>query len=120
MLTKWFMNRRKHSYIYEYRRGKSLFFDRKSSEFSGYETKGTKRNGSAAGTGVSGQDRVDKERETKNSEVKHTENVSLSKKQIDHTLYWKIIVQDFAKKLDDSAREKDIQKEQAIGFEKLN
>jgi hypothetical protein len=52
----------------------------------------------------------------KKSSVVNTNHVSLSKKQIDHTLYWKIIVQDFAKKLDDSAREKDIQKEQAIGY----
>lgn len=44
------------------------------------------------------------------------QNVLFSKKQIDHSLYWKIVVQDFAKKLDDSAREKDLQKDQAIGF----
>ena len=39
-----------------------------------------------------------------------------SKKQIDHSNYWKIVVQEFAKKLDDSDREKDIHKEQAIGY----
>lgn len=39
-----------------------------------------------------------------------------SKKQIDHSIYWKLVVQDFAKKLDNSAREKDLHKEQAIGF----
>jgi hypothetical protein len=39
-----------------------------------------------------------------------------SKKQIDHSLYWKEIVQDYAKNLDDSAREKDIHKEQAYGL----
>jgi hypothetical protein len=42
-------------------------------------------------------------------------NLLCSKKQIDHSLYWKEIVQDYAKNLDDSAREKDIHKEQAIG-----
>lgn len=42
-----------------------------------------------------------------------------AKKQIDHSLYWKIVAQDFAKKLDDSAREKDLHKEQAIGLFRL-
>lgn len=40
---------------------------------------------------------------------------SVSKKQYDHSNYWKNVVQDFAKKIDDSAREKDMHKEQAIG-----
>ena len=43
-----------------------------------------------------------------------------SKKQIDHSLYWKIVVQDYAKKLDDSAREKDLHKEQALGYLQIN
>jgi hypothetical protein len=42
-----------------------------------------------------------------------------SKKHFDHSNYWKIVAQDFAKKLDDSAREKDIHKEQAIGLFRL-
>lgn len=114
MLVKWLMNRKKRSYIYEYRRGKSLFFDRSSADLGcgGGGGNEAKRNGSAGGAAPP---EITKERATRNSEPRHAENVKLSKKQIDHTLYWKIIVQDFAKKLDDSAREKDIQKEQAIG-----
>ena len=41
-------------------------------------------------------------------------NTLASKKQIDHSLYWKVIVQDYAKNMDESAREKDLNKEQAI------
>lgn len=44
-----------------------------------------------------------------------TQPMQLSKKQIDHSNYWKIVVQDFAKKIEDSAREKDYHKEQSIG-----
>lgn len=40
----------------------------------------------------------------------------VSKKQADYCLYWKNVAQDYTKKLDDSAREKDIHKEQAIGY----
>lgn len=41
------------------------------------------------------------------------------KKQVDHSLYWKIIVQDYAKNLDESAREKDLHKEQVVGLLRL-
>jgi hypothetical protein len=44
-----------------------------------------------------------------------TTSVISAKKLFDHSNYWKIVAQDFAKKLDDSAREKDIHKEQASG-----
>lgn len=47
-----------------------------------------------------------------NSNSKQT---SCNKKHFDHSNYWKIVAQDFAKKLDDSAREKDMHKEQATG-----
>jgi hypothetical protein len=42
-------------------------------------------------------------------------NIVISKKQYDHSNYWKIVVQDYAKKLDDYARDRDMNKEQAIG-----
>ena len=42
-------------------------------------------------------------------------NTPVSKKQYDHSNYWKNIVQDYAKKLDDAAHEKNINKEQAVG-----
>jgi hypothetical protein len=38
------------------------------------------------------------------------------KKKCDHSNYWKIVVQDYAKKIDDSIRDKDYYKEQAIRF----
>jgi hypothetical protein len=38
-----------------------------------------------------------------------------SKKQIDHSLYWKIVVQDYVKKLDSENLEKVSYKQQAIG-----
>lgn len=43
-------------------------------------------------------------------------SVISAKKLFDHSNYWKIVAQDYAKKLDDSAREKDIHKEQASGY----
>ncbi len=42
-------------------------------------------------------------------------NTFSSKKQIDHSLYWKIVVQDYVKKLDSENLEKDSNKQQAIG-----
>ena len=115
MLTKWIVQRKKRSYIYEYRRGKSLFFDRSSGDFVTENTAVSKRPNGGGGetTTVSTKDKP------RTSEARHSSHHIVSplmRKQIDHTLYWKIIVQDFAKKLDDSAREKDIQKEQAIGL----
>lgn len=50
-----------------------------------------------------------------NAMKNYNTGVTISKKQYDHSNYWKIVVQDYAKKLDDSAREKDFNKEQAIG-----
>jgi hypothetical protein len=44
---------------------------------------------------------------------------TICKKQIDHSLYWKVIVQDYAKNLADTAREKDLYKEQALGLFRL-
>ena len=40
----------------------------------------------------------------------------MSKKQYDHSNYWKVVVQDYAKTIDDCEREKDSNKEQAIGY----
>lgn len=56
----------------------------------------------------------DLEIKKRNSRIKNF----VSKKQADYCLYWKNVAQDYTKKLDDSAREKDIHKEQAIGFNK--
>ena len=51
---------------------------------------------------------------TTSNSTNNKQNVS-AKKHFDHSNYWKIVAQDFAKKLDDSAREKDLHKEQATG-----
>ena len=46
----------------------------------------------------------------------NTKNIKSVKKKHDNSNYWKIVVQDYAKKIDDSAREKDLNKEQAIRY----
>ena len=53
------------------------------------------------------------------NDVNNTRNMKSAKKKCDHSNYWKIVVQDYAKKIDDSAREKDYYKEQAIRFKQI-
>ena len=63
----------------------------------------------------SNSDQLDPKNSNTNDDSYTTAN-TICKKQIDHSLYWKVIVQDYAKNLDDSAREKDLFREQALGY----
>ncbi len=50
------------------------------------------------------------------TDINNIRNMKSVKKKCDHSNYWKIVVQDYAKKIDDSIRDKDYYKEQAIRF----